>query len=99
MERDGSGTVRLIPAGELDIGTAPMLEQALREQVTSGAPILLDLSKLSFLDSSGLHLLVRMRRDADQEGWVLDMTRPVGEASRVIEVTRMAQVLRLSEGA
>ena len=98
MERDGSGAVRLIPAGELDIGTAPMLEQALREQITSGDPILLDLSQLSFLDSSGLHLLVQMRRDADQKGWKLDITRPVGEASRVIEVTRTARVLRLADG-
>lgn len=72
-----------------------MLESALREQQTKGAPILLDLSKLSFLDSSGLHLLVRMRRDADEQGWALEMTHPVGEASRVIEVTRMEPVLRL----
>ena len=96
-ERDGTGKIRLTPAGELDIATAPMLEQALREQSTNGSPILLDLSQLSFLDSTGLHLLVQMRRDADERGWTLEITRPVGEASRVIEVTRMARVLRLAD--
>ena len=85
----------MIPDGELDIATAPVLEDALAEHRQRG--VLLDLSRLSFLDSSGLHLLVRLRRDADAAGWSLEMTRPVGEASRVIEVTKMDRVLRLAD--
>ena len=85
----------MIPDGELDIATAPVLEDALAAHRKSG--VVLDLSRLSFLDSSGLHLLVRMRRDADADGWKLEMIRPVGEASRVIEVTKMDRVLRLAD--
>ena len=97
LEDEGPRAVRLTPAGELDIATAPALREAVREQRQRADSVVLDLSRLRFLDSTGLHLLLQLRRDADEEGWALEITSPVGEASRVIEVTRMAPVLRLTD--
>ena len=62
-----ASTVRL--SGELDISTAAELEALLSELEAPGGPtrILVDLSDLSFMDSTGLRLLVtadlRLRRD------------------------------------
>lgn len=41
-------------AGELDIGTVPIMTDAIEDAVSLGGPITLDLSKLTFVDSSGV---------------------------------------------
>lgn len=53
---------RLTPIGELDIATAPMLESAFDAAFSDVAAemIVVDLRELSFIDSSGIHLLLRM---------------------------------------
>lgn len=67
---DDDATVRL--AGELDISTADALERLLAELEATGGParILIDLSGLRFMDSTGLRLLVtadlRLRGDGRQ---------------------------------
>ena len=53
---------RLTPTGELDLATAPLLESAfdvvLRDE--DAEIIVVDLTELSFMDSTGIHLLIRM---------------------------------------
>lgn len=52
--------VRVAPAGELDLATAPKLEIELQELRDSGfLRIVLDLRGLTFMDSSGVALILR----------------------------------------
>ena len=63
-QRDAAAVV--IPSGELDIATAPALEQELdRAFESSSARVVLDLRELEFIDSSGLRTLLMARRRAD----------------------------------
>jgi hypothetical protein len=41
-------------AGELDVGTAPLLSDTIRAAVARGGPITLDLSNMTFIDSAGV---------------------------------------------
>jgi anti-sigma B factor antagonist len=50
--------IRLSLEGELDLSNAPTAELKLDEALCSGSPVLVDLSKLEFLDSTGIALLV-----------------------------------------
>ena len=62
-ERD---RVRIAPAGELDIATAPQLEAAIHELIQSGFDhVVLDLAQVEFLDSTGLRLILRLQASAD----------------------------------
>ena len=54
------------PHGELDLATAPTLEAAL-DGVEIAERLVLDLCGLSFIDSTGLHLLVALHRRAQPE--------------------------------
>ena len=56
-EQDG-GTHRVVAVGELDIATAGTLEQAVFDIEDDGQMIVLDLSGLSFIDSTGLRLVI-----------------------------------------
>ncbi|MGD0197123.1 MAG: STAS domain-containing protein [Solirubrobacteraceae bacterium] len=52
---------RLAPAGELDIATVPLLEAAFEEIAGDDAvPVLLDLRAVTFIDSTGVQLLLRL---------------------------------------
>jgi anti-anti-sigma factor len=45
-------------AGELDVGTAPLLSDTIRAAVARGGPITLDLSNMTFIDSAGVHAIL-----------------------------------------
>jgi anti-sigma B factor antagonist len=56
----------VIPTGELDLATAPALEEALQRGFDGDAAhVVLDLRELEFIDSSGLRTLLTARRQAD----------------------------------
>lgn len=54
-------------SGELDLGTAPQLEQPLEEALSSHDSLLIDLSSCEFIDSTGIALLVRAWQRLDGE--------------------------------
>ncbi|MGH2718752.1 MAG: STAS domain-containing protein [Actinomycetota bacterium] len=82
--RPGSGALRLV--GELDISTASLLEEALHEPTSLGGDVVLDLSELSFIDSTGLQALLALGRDLGQGGrLVLHSLSPA--VARVFELT------------
>lgn len=72
-EQLDGGISAITVRGELDMNTAPQLEQQLEEVLAdSEASVMLDLSKCEFIDSTGIALIVRswqqLDRDAGGEG-------------------------------
>lgn len=60
VERDGDApVVRVVAAGELDLCTAPVLADAIRDAAARASAIEIDLAEVTFMDSQGLHLLLR----------------------------------------
>lgn len=55
---------RVTVRGELDIATAPALERALIELMRIGRPVTLDFRELTFIDATGLGLLLRTNAHA-----------------------------------
>ncbi len=59
------GVVTITPTGELDLGTVPLLESAMSyERDLGDGELVVDLRGLTFIDSSGVHLLLRWAQDA-----------------------------------
>ncbi len=54
----GLGAAWVYVAGELDVATAPQLEQTLREAQSEARLVVLDLRELTFVDSAGVHVIV-----------------------------------------
>ena len=68
----GAGWVEA--AGELDLATAPQLRQTLTEARQSFPLVVLDLRELTFMDGSGVHVIVEVAGEAKREGgWLLVM--------------------------
>jgi anti-anti-sigma factor len=90
VARDAQGTCRLTLRGELDLGTAERLERALAE---AGDDVLLDLRGLTFMDSTGVRVLLEA---AERGAPALRMLVPDGGDVRVtIDETGIAPLLPL----
>ena len=69
---EGEGVVRLAVAGELDIATRGALEQRLLELSTRRTLVRLDLSRLEFIDASGVGVLIGAIETSNQP-WRLEV--------------------------
>ncbi|MFL5818150.1 MAG: STAS domain-containing protein [Conexibacter sp.] len=89
---------RLTPRGELDLVTVAPLERAvvqLCEQEV--ADVVLDLSELTFFDSSALCLLLRLDARLRQERRGFGVVAGDGIAARVLTITRMRDRFRCDD--
>jgi anti-sigma B factor antagonist len=64
------GVLAFTVNGELDLNTAPQLDQPLEEALSAddGASVLIDLSGCEFIDSTGIALIVRAWQRVDRDG-------------------------------
>lgn len=94
-ERGGAVVVTL--RGELDLATAPEVEDAVLEPVRAGGHVVLDLRGLDFMDSSGVRVLVAAHSAAQDGGGRLTIVRaaPGGPVQRVLEISGLEEVLEL----
>ena len=84
-----SATVRLV--GALDLATVPDLEAQFAELRSSGIRrIVLDLSALGFMDSTGLRCILEQDMEARQDGFSMVLVPGPSAVQRVFEVTRTA---------
>ena len=91
-KRDGD-VYAICPSGELDLSTARFLQRELeRLEASNPRSILLDLSGLTFIDSTGVRLLLSIHaryRDSDR----LSMLRGSAAVQRVLQLTGVADLL------
>ncbi|MEV2239771.1 STAS domain-containing protein [Micromonospora sp. NPDC049891] len=94
VDDGGGGPARLRLAGELDMSSAPRLN-AVIDRLTSGGQrrLLVDLTELTFCDSTGIAVFVRGDNRVAAEGGWLRVTGASGRVERVLTVTGLAGVL------
>jgi len=80
--------------GEVDAATVAQLSAYIeREHPDAGLPLVLDLSGVSFMDSSGLHVLVQQHQRQEEHGAGLYLAAPHARVRRILELTGVDQVL------
>jgi anti-sigma B factor antagonist len=99
-ERQPDGTVVLAVYGEADIQSAHQLRRVLEEQADRNVPaIVLDLTALEFIDSSGLSVLIDAQLRARREGWALQLRNLPPQVSRIISVAGLDATFTIDNGA
>ena len=84
--------------GEVDAEHAPQLKKAVI-RIKEGAfrGVALDFSKVGFIDSTGLGILISLMRDLRERGRQLRLVGLSGETRSIFEITRLYKVFELSE--
>jgi anti-sigma B factor antagonist len=95
VEVDISDTaVQVTPVGELDMATAPQLQHALSDLWDAGPPcLLLDLHRLTFIDSTGLHLALAWQARATQDGVPFSLVKGPRAVQRAFELADVSEQL------
>ncbi len=90
------GLVRVSLRGELDLSTADKVEEELRrvEEATDSL-LVLDLSGLTFLDSTGLRVMVTADQRARKAGRGLAIVKGPETVHRVFTITKLDERLRM----
>jgi anti-anti-sigma factor len=79
--------------GELDLGTAPRIERRMFTEIRRRRAVVVDLSELRFIDSSGIGLLIHAHR-AREDGKAAELHAVVTKGSQVAKVFDLAGVDR-----
>ncbi len=96
--RRTGGTVVVDVIGELDLHTAPILRERLRDLIEGQGNrcIAVDLSAVGFMDSTAIHVLIQALRLARGRGGELSLTRVPPPARRVIDICGLDKVFTIT---
>jgi anti-anti-sigma factor len=94
---DVEGRAHLTLRGELDLATAPELEQLVNQRIDGSQEVVVDLRGLEFMDSSGIRVLVAAHARAGRAGTRVFIVRPTpGSAvAKIVEVAGLERELNI----
>ena len=93
--REEAGAVIVAFEGEIDLEHSPKAREVLLECVGRGCPVLVDLSGVEYIDSSGVASLVEALQQAKGSGNSLTLASVSPSAMRVLELARLDKVFTI----
>jgi anti-sigma B factor antagonist len=86
----------MILIGELDLAGAPLLVEQLRDiSAHHDGDLVIDIGLLTFLDSTGLSVLISQHKKLQDQGHTLTIYSPTPSARRLLEITGLTEVLSI----
>ncbi len=93
-EPGGSPTLRMV--GEVDIQTSPILQEHLSRVLDEGSTsVVIDLQEVTFLDSTGLSVLIAGLKRCQSAGGDIRLVSPRPNVRRVLDITGLSDVFHL----
>ena len=97
VDATGSWTV-LTVSGEVDVATAPSLRERLVQIIADGnTRLVVDLSPVNFLDSTGLGVLVGTLKRIRQAEGELRLIIPQERIAKLFDITGLSQIFDISD--
>ena len=87
-ERVDGGYV-VTPVGELDLGTVDSLKELIAGRPPGCGTLVLDLSELTFFDTSGMRLVIETMHEMQREGVGLALVRGPEDVQRLFAMARL----------
>jgi anti-sigma B factor antagonist len=97
IEKETTSNEALIRvAGEVDLYSSPELRKAILKSIpSSGAELAIDLSGVTYIDSSGVATLVEGLRSSREKGAVFVLLSPSPSVMQVLELARLDSVFEV----
>ncbi|HZZ97514.1 MAG TPA: STAS domain-containing protein [Jatrophihabitantaceae bacterium] len=94
-----NGTVTVVAVdGDVDMSTAPQLEERLSALSSGGARnLIIDLTDVEFLDSSALGVLVGIHKQVSAAGGTIKLVCGHPRIERIFAITRLTEVIPVFE--
>ena len=96
--RSENRAIVLAVAGELDLATSPALEQEMERVRDADVDLLIvDLRDLRFMDSTGLHALVKAHKQAHDTGRRFAVVQGGAQIERLLDLTGVGDLLVVAQ--
>lgn len=95
-EGAGGGTVVRV-AGEVDLATTPLLEDALSDALARSGPVTVDLAEVAFMDATGLGALAGAADQARHQGLAFRLRTPSHPVRRLLSATELVDALAIED--
>jgi anti-sigma B factor antagonist len=95
VERSGAYTSVVTLTGELDLSAIPTIEDRLFRELRSRPGIVVDLSGVTFIDSSGIAVLIHAFRETEGGGQLHTVVAPGSQVERVFALAGIDRALPL----
>ena len=93
--REDRGFLVMTLDGEADLQHTPSLRKSLLEAVSGGRPVVVDMSHVSYIDSSGVASLVEAYQSARKKGFSFALAGLSPAALRVLQLARLDRVFTI----
>jgi anti-sigma B factor antagonist len=97
--QDSSDATVVAVEGELDVASAARLVEEVGRSTDAADRIVVDLSGLSFMDSTGLRALLSASEIAEAAGCSFAVVKGPHQVQRLLRLTRVAERLAIIDGA
>ena len=89
-----NNTLTIALDGRLDTITAPQLEEELQKSLDGISALILDLEKLEYISSAGLHVFLSTQKKMNGQG-EMKVVRPGETVMEIFEVTGFSDILTI----
>ena len=96
VTQDGNKAT-IVLEGKLSVATSPDLEAAITNLPANTNEFVIDLTKLDYISSAGLRVLVSTEKIANQRKGSMTLLHPNEEVSEVFDMTGLADVFTIVE--
>jgi anti-anti-sigma factor len=94
--KTGTGPIFVRVVGEMDLYNAPKFAQAILAQIsTGGRKLLIDMTEMHYLDSSGVGALIRIIQQMTQVQGDVRFTGLGGSPRKVLEMSNIISLMKV----
>lgn len=97
FKRDRNENLTLTLSGDIDLEVTPDIKTQLASQLADAGSLTIDAAGVSYLDSSGVSILVIAMQSCKQKQLTLSISRISEEALRVLQLARLDKILPIIE--
>ncbi|OYD06777.1 STAS domain-containing protein [Paludifilum halophilum] len=99
-EKPGTGqSTMLVVSGEVDAYTAPQLREKLMPLCEQNREVYLDLSRVDYMDSTGLGVLIGAYKSLRSQKGRLVLVGVSPRLSRLLKITGLTEIIEIEDGA
>ena len=92
---DQPGWAIISPSGEIDLATVGQLEDALAASMSGNTDVAVDLTGVTFMDSTGLRALLAANQNLSGSGRRLALIVAGGPVDRLLDISGVGQTLAI----
>lgn len=92
-----SGAICITLGGELDLAVSSIVKPALARAQSEASVVVVDLARVEFMDSTGVHMLLDADARARRDGGQLIVARPAHAVRRLLSLTETLDLLTIQD--